>query len=557
MNIMLRGKVLLSTALTAATLLTGCGDSEDFVFTNTNQGGGVNAPIAVDDSFNALGNATLNQAAANGVLTNDTVNGGVISAFDPVGSQGGAIALNSDGSFTYTPVTGFVGTETFSYTLSNSRGNSTATVTLTSTGLGQFVDNSAASNGTGTQADPFNNLSDAVNAAQNGDTIFVSRGDGTNTGLTGGFNLPVGVDLIGEGTGLILAQTIVPAGQAPVIGGPISCGGDNLISGLTIDGSTTVLVDIVDVGDVTVTNCTLSNPTEEHISALDFTGTLTITNNTFDQPANNDEDYVYLCGEVPQISSAATVSNNIFANTNNQDVDSLVDVFTAFGYSLDLTFSGNQAIGTQADQFDYGLYFDNEGESGTCTVTADNNQLENFESCVLSAFDCTGSFTNNMIDGSGPDGIYVGIDRGTFTITGNIISDVNDGMCLYYNDGNSATFIVANNTISECSADGIYLYQSADVDAFAAFRNNTISNTDDAALDLNLDDDFDLCLDITGNTVDDDMVFDDLGSGVMNVEQFGDNTGDVLQTVNDFTAGTVVVETQDPVSVADGFCNIP
>jgi hypothetical protein len=68
-----------------------CGSSDDFVFTNTNV---QVAPVVVDDAFNALGNTTVDQPAT-GVLANDTANGGAISSFDAVGSNGGAITLRS------------------------------------------------------------------------------------------------------------------------------------------------------------------------------------------------------------------------------------------------------------------------------------------------------------------------------------------------------------------------------------------------------------------------------------------------------------------------------
>ena len=132
----IKGKILVGATALAAVLATGCGDSENFVFTNT---GNVPVPVqpappvAVNDAFNALGNATVNQAAA-GVLANDTTNGASIASFDPVGSQGGSIVLNPDGSFTYTPVFGYVGAETFGYTLANNGGTSQATVTMTSNG---------------------------------------------------------------------------------------------------------------------------------------------------------------------------------------------------------------------------------------------------------------------------------------------------------------------------------------------------------------------------------------------------------------------------------------
>lgn len=94
----------------------------------------VTAPTAVADSYNAATGSALAVGVANGVLANDTVNGATISAFTAATSQGGAVTLNPDGSFTYTSDSGFLGTDTFTYTLTNSTGSSTATVSLIVTG---------------------------------------------------------------------------------------------------------------------------------------------------------------------------------------------------------------------------------------------------------------------------------------------------------------------------------------------------------------------------------------------------------------------------------------
>ncbi|MBV8202825.1 MAG: cadherin-like domain-containing protein, partial [Acidobacteria bacterium] len=99
-------------------------------------------PVAVDDSYSTTLNAALNQPAP-GVLANDTLNGAAIFSYGAttggeqttIGaatptSAGGSITLNADGSFSYTPATGFVGNDTFKYVIKNNVGSSTATVTI-------------------------------------------------------------------------------------------------------------------------------------------------------------------------------------------------------------------------------------------------------------------------------------------------------------------------------------------------------------------------------------------------------------------------------------------
>lgn len=105
----------------------GCGDCDDpFLLQNSSAA----APTAVNDQFAALGNTPLTVNAAQGVLANDTHNGGVVISFDATSANGGTVAVNLNGSFQYVPAVGFLGNDTFNYTVSNLGGSSTATVTI-------------------------------------------------------------------------------------------------------------------------------------------------------------------------------------------------------------------------------------------------------------------------------------------------------------------------------------------------------------------------------------------------------------------------------------------
>jgi hypothetical protein len=90
------------------------------------------APVATDDSYATLTDTTLNVNAASGVLANDLDLGtGNFTAQLYTTTANGSLSLNPDGSFTYTPNTGFVGADTFQYYAQNDQGNSNiATVTI-------------------------------------------------------------------------------------------------------------------------------------------------------------------------------------------------------------------------------------------------------------------------------------------------------------------------------------------------------------------------------------------------------------------------------------------
>ena len=90
------------------------------------------APVAVDDAYSVDQNTALNVAAA-GVLANDTdVDSDPMTAILAAGPANGTVTLNADGSFSYTPVTNFVGTDSFTYQANDGTASGNiATVTIT------------------------------------------------------------------------------------------------------------------------------------------------------------------------------------------------------------------------------------------------------------------------------------------------------------------------------------------------------------------------------------------------------------------------------------------
>jgi VCBS repeat-containing protein len=73
-------------------------------------------PVAVDDSYTTGENTPLSATAAQGVLANDTdADGDTLTAVVVADPAHGAVALNADGSFTYTPSAGFFGSDSFTY----------------------------------------------------------------------------------------------------------------------------------------------------------------------------------------------------------------------------------------------------------------------------------------------------------------------------------------------------------------------------------------------------------------------------------------------------------
>ncbi|HBE66541.1 MAG TPA: hypothetical protein DDW52_00195 [Planctomycetaceae bacterium] len=89
------------------------------------------APVALSDGYSGVEDTPLNIAAA-GVLANDTdEDGDALTAVLVSGASSGAVVLNSDGSFSYTPDANFNGSDSFTYRASDgSQQSNLATVQI-------------------------------------------------------------------------------------------------------------------------------------------------------------------------------------------------------------------------------------------------------------------------------------------------------------------------------------------------------------------------------------------------------------------------------------------
>ncbi|MGA2670054.1 MAG: Ig-like domain-containing protein, partial [Dehalococcoidia bacterium] len=90
------------------------------------------APVAVNDSYSTTKNTTLTVAAP-GVLSNDTdVDSANLTAIKLTDPSHGSITLNSNGSFTYTPIANYTGSDNFTYKANDGNLDSnTVTVSIT------------------------------------------------------------------------------------------------------------------------------------------------------------------------------------------------------------------------------------------------------------------------------------------------------------------------------------------------------------------------------------------------------------------------------------------
>jgi hypothetical protein len=87
-------------------------------------------PVAADDIYNTNKDTTLNVAAP-GVMSNDSdADGDPLTALLSTDVSNGVLSLISDGSFSYTPNSGFFGTDSFTYIANDGANNSNAATVM-------------------------------------------------------------------------------------------------------------------------------------------------------------------------------------------------------------------------------------------------------------------------------------------------------------------------------------------------------------------------------------------------------------------------------------------
>ncbi|MGN6755615.1 MAG: beta strand repeat-containing protein, partial [Thermomicrobiales bacterium] len=264
-------------------------------------------PVAANDTYTqtVLGNMPVDSTKISfSVLTNDTLNGGTITASDTTSAHGGAVTLNaSTGTFTYNPAAGYRGADTFTYTLTNASGSATATVTLNISGMIWFINNNIGTNGDGRFGSPFNALSPfstinngGANHPLAGDTIFAYE---SANPYTGSLTLLDTQRVIGQDatSRLSTLSGLTPpssspafpamnatAGQTATINGNLVLGSGNSIAGFTLGTSGVTSLQGPSggsVGTLTINDVTINNPVGQALNLLGGAPGGTIVGNGF------------------------------------------------------------------------------------------------------------------------------------------------------------------------------------------------------------------------------------------------------------------------------------
>jgi len=391
----------------AALVAMGCGSDDGPFFSQIVPS--LSPPTAVPDTFSVLGNGSLTAS----VTANDSLNGAAVTAFQNPGTAGGSVALTAAGQLTYTPPAGQSNlVDTFTYTLSNSAGSSTTTVTVNVGARGFFVKNDAPAGGSGSFANPFNTLAQAVAAATgvNGAAIVVFRGNGTNTGLDTAATLSGNQTLSGQD----------PA-NPPVLTGPIFMTTNNTLTSLNFQGSVPAVVNGTNAVNGTLSAVNVSTTGNKAVFLGNATGTWVIQNSRFANANLGALDATCSTGTLDWSVLNCTFNNclvDVVGNTSLTAVQSMTVRSSTF------TNGRGQAVGVRG---------------------------------LSTAANFTLVMTNNQVQGGGT--ALRGLDVQT------------QNTC-------NATVSCHNNTITGCTADGVYVQAQGVSSCAARFNNNRLTGND-------------------------------------------------------------------------------
>ncbi|HSB12623.1 MAG TPA: Calx-beta domain-containing protein [Blastocatellia bacterium] len=375
------------------------------------------APIAVNDTYNTIGNVNINVPAP-GLLGNDiNPNGsGTLSIQSPptTTTNGGTLSINATtGAFTYDPAVGFEGSDTFTYTLANSDTpgkTDTATVTISVSGMIWFINNNAgacSSSCDGRLSHPFTSIA-AFQAVNNGSGSNPAAGDiiflySSGTNYTGPLTLLNTQKLIGQGapdsiltiTGLAAPSgtSMLPTtnGTDPVISGSnitaITLGQNNQLHGFTVGNTGATGIDILgtNIGSspgLTVKDVTVNGSGQ----ALDLAGGTIVSGSTFATIESTG-------GSAAEGVQLGTVGGSFTATTTN--------IVNPTGTGIDV-----QSSTVAAGGFNFGATTVNKGSTnGTGVNLNSNSGTFAFSSLTVTTSNGTGvsatsSGTVNVTTGS-------------------------------------------------------------------------------------------------------------------------------------------------------------
>ncbi|RMF80076.1 MAG: S-layer family protein, partial [Chloroflexi bacterium] len=438
---------------------------------------GQRATCLDDPNYTATSNIEITINAAGGVLANDVGNGIVIeqlqgAAFTApsttAATTNGSVTLNADGSFTYEPNAGFVGMDTFTYTINNifnTPQTCTATIDVTAP-MGMipwFIDNSAAGANLGTFNDPFTSIA-AFNAVNNtgvtspndDDVIYIFRSTGYNE--ADGINLDDGQKLFGGGVQFDTVFTADANSSAAYQTFASTAAGANTLiestGGNGIDLANTNIVEGINIGNTPagagINGNGFGTLTLGQVSTVNITGTGQIVNlvtgtlnSTFNSLTTTARptgtDGIFMNG----------VSGNLTATTTSVSGGDQHGIQVINSPAGGGTFNfGNTTITTNGSG-DNGILLNNNNAAQTIQTTNGTINSTGGEAINATNSNVNMALTNVTSTNSNDDGIDLDGVSGSLTITGLVTVDTPVGVL----NSNGITIGTSSATVTINSVD--------------------------------------------------------------------------------------------------------
>jgi hypothetical protein len=416
-------------------------------------------PVDGNESTNAVGNTLLEygsvpspSSAAKKVVSGNLLTNAsdedqppqtlTISASDTTSAMGGDVSVSSTGAFSYVPAAGFTGSDTFNYTVSDGNGGTdTSTVTITVASRVWYVKNNAAAGGTGRSTDPFDTLAEADTAANaTGDITYVYKGDGTTTGLTGGFSLLASQKLLGEPVDLVVGADTLATGtpaNRPSLSGTVALASGSRVEGVDIAGSGGAAIAGTNTGGSDVTNVNLSGGAGGVALTGAAGGTFNFTNFTIDTTGGTG--FLVNTSGTPTINVGSGSTENVSA-TGGPAID-IRNVNGASSLAFDAVSSTNSSGA--------GINLDS---NGAAPFSASSGSISGAAGNAIDINGGSGNVTypGTLGNGSGNTADITGRTGGSIALSGDI-NDTNDaggGITMSGNTGGSTTFSGSTKTLN-------------------------------------------------------------------------------------------------------------
>lgn len=510
------------------------------------------SPLAFDDTYTQVvaSGVTVdtNQASEFSVTANDYVGiynnaAGVltITAFDAVSVNGGAVTMVTTGAdigkFTYTSAAGYVGTDSFTYTISNTGFTSVGTVTLTVSGPKMFFVNATTGNdttGKGTLALPYQTLTKVATVDSSSARVFIFAG-----AYTAGMTMEANEVLFGQGvvganfdavvlgvtpgsdsaarpningtlpTITVAGNVIVLANNNVIRGVALSCTGG---AGYAVSGTAINDLQLGSSGGNTASDTTVSSSGAAAAGAVSLTGGGNGTVNILALVGNSGATgrsltisgrtggVTSVIGKVTDTGSGISLSSNTGATFNFRSFNLATGANTAFsatgGGTVNATAGESDGIdnngdGTTDDALEANII--NNTTGGTCVNIASTDiGASNF---ILRSLTSTGGTTPGInLNTTGSTGglIVTGDSGGSNNASGGSITNKAGTALTTGTPGvvaiSTAKLRLGYMNITGCNHSGIY---GSTVNGFVLTRCNIntngdqlVSNPDETGVDI-------------------------------------------------------------------------